>query len=148
MKHLCCGFEIISDMLQARRAVVVCAEFADTARMIRQMKISCFALAATAIICVAPARADTQMTCARAMTLEHNNPGIETASIVSIIEAQWQAMDQGTIAHGYSPIAPAMMNGSTYFDMMSEQCAENPGQNLHAAAGQVYRQARLAIDGF
>jgi hypothetical protein len=88
------------------------------------------------------------MTCAIAMTLENNNPGIETSSIISIVNSEWQTMDQQTIQHGAAPIAQKMASGPTYYNMLSAQCQTNPGQPLHAAAAQVYRVARSAMDGF
>ena len=107
------------------------------------------ALAAAGILmfAVTPAAAQT-MTCAQAMTLESQHPGIETSSILSIVSRQWQAMDQQTMAQNGHPIAPAMTAGATYFNMLSAQCEANPGQSLHAAAAQVYRIARSALDGF
>jgi len=96
----------------------------------------------------APAQAFGTMTCAQAMTLVSNNPGIESISIMSQLANEWAAMDKTTIASGYPPIAPKMLNGTTSFNLISSQCQDNPGQNLSAAAAQVYRQARSAFDGY
>jgi len=104
--------------------------------------------AASAWMLATPPAAAQTMTCAQAMTLESEHPGIETTSILSIIARQWQAMDQQTLAHNAQPITPAMTAGPTYFNMLSAQCEANPGQTLHAAAAQVYRIARSALDGF
>jgi hypothetical protein len=115
--------------------------------MMRCLVVSLFA-AGIAAFSMLPARAEPVMTCARAQMLEANSPGIETQSLMSIIAQDWQTMDQATVARGDAPVAPAMLKSNIYFNMISTQCTENPGQPLHAAAAQVYRQARMTLDGF
>jgi hypothetical protein len=99
---------------------------------------------------VAPpaARAGERMTCAQAMTLVQNHPGIEANSILSVIASQWQAMDQRTTAGGHGAIAAQMLNSPAAINALSAQCNANPGQQLGLAAAQVYRQAREQLDGF
>jgi hypothetical protein len=99
---------------------------------------------------VAPpvARAGAPMTCAQAMTLVQNHPGIEANSILSMIANQWQAMDQRTTAGGHPAIAAQMLNSPAAINALSAQCNANPGQALAGAAAQVYRQAREQLDGF
>lgn len=95
-----------------------------------------------------PLRAAAAMTCSTAMTLETNNPGIETTSINSMIASEWKMMDQATVAHGFQPVAQKMLASPTSFQLMSTQCQENPGEPLSAAAAQVYLEARRALDGY
>ncbi|MDE8345952.1 MAG: hypothetical protein POH28_07260 [Acidocella sp.] len=97
---------------------------------------------------VLPMHATAAMTCATAMSLEANNPGIETASINSMIANEWQSMDQATVAHGFAPVASRMLASTTSSRLMSVQCQENPGQMLSTAAAQVYLEARRALDGY
>ncbi len=95
-----------------------------------------------------PMPAAAAMTCAAAMTLEANNPGIETTSIESMIASEWQGMDQATVAHGFAPVAQKMLASPSSFQLMSAQCQENPGQLLSAAAAQIYLEARRTLDGY
>jgi hypothetical protein len=104
--------------------------------------------AALSLSAAAPARAEPSLTCARAMTLVANNPGIESQSIVSIIENQWQSQDKTTLAAAHAPLLPAMTSSAAYMQLLSAQCMNNPGQPLTAAAAQVYAQARQALDGY
>jgi hypothetical protein len=94
------------------------------------------------------AHAAPNMTCSRAMSLVSNNPGIESASIMSIAAMQWQKMDQITLSNKHPAIAQAMIGNNNYTQMLESQCMENPGQPLVAAAAQVYRQARVSLDGY
>jgi hypothetical protein len=94
------------------------------------------------------AQANERMTCAQAMTLVQNHPGIEASSILSVIANQWQAMDRRTAAEGHAAIAAQMLNSPAAINALSAQCNANPGQPLGAAAAQIYRQAREQLDGF
>jgi hypothetical protein len=95
-----------------------------------------------------PARASAGMSCAQAMTLVANHPGIEANSIIALVVDQWQAMDRRTAAGGHAPITAQMMAGPAAINALSAQCSNNPGQGLGAAAAQIYRQARAELDGF
>jgi hypothetical protein len=100
-------------------------------------------------LCAAnPAHAASNMTCATAMSLVTNNPGIESASIMSVVTMQWEKMDQATVSSNHAAITQQMMNNPGYTQMFETQCEENPGQPLTAAAAQVYRQARVRLDGY
>ncbi len=92
--------------------------------------------------------ASNMTTCATAMNLVSNNPGIESASIMSVVTMQWQKMDQATVSSNHPAITQQMMNNPGYTQMFETQCEENPGQPLTAAAAQVYRQARVRLDGY
>jgi hypothetical protein len=94
------------------------------------------------------AQAGETMTCAQAMTLVQNHPGIEANSILSVIANQWQAMDRRTTAGGHAAIAAQMLNSPAAINALSAQCNANPGQPLGGAAAQIYRQAREQLDGF
>jgi hypothetical protein len=94
------------------------------------------------------AYASSNMTCSTAITLVNNNPGIESASVMSIVAMQWQKMDQTTVSSHHPAITQQMMNDTGYTQMLDAQCEENPGQPLAAAAAQVYRQARVRLDGY
>jgi hypothetical protein len=109
------------------------------------------AVAIGLLLCLASppaAKAYDSMTCAQAMTLVVNHPGIEANSIITLVVNQWQAMDRRTIAGGHQPITAQMMTGPAAINALSAQCNVNPGQTLGAAAAQVYRQAREQLDGF
>jgi hypothetical protein len=95
-----------------------------------------------------PAQAHAGMTCAQAIALVADHPGIEANSIISTVMMQWEAMDRRTAAGGHAPIAQRMMATPGAIDALSGQCIANPGQTLGAAAAQVYRVAREQIDGF
>jgi hypothetical protein len=95
-----------------------------------------------------PAQAHASMTCAQAIALVADHPGIEANSIVSTVMMQWEAMDRRTAAGGHAPIAQQMMATPSAIDALSGQCIANPGQTLGDAAAQVYRLAREQIDGF
>ncbi len=92
--------------------------------------------------------ASDMMTCAQAMTLVQNHPGIEANSILSVIANQWQAMDRRTTAGGHGAIAAQMLNSPAAINALTAQCNANPGQPLGVAAAQIYRQAREQLDGF
>jgi len=100
------------------------------------------------LFCATAARAALPMTCSQAATLISRAPAIEGQSITSIIVAQWQRMDERTLAAQHAAIAPSMMNNSSYMQMLNAQCTENPGQPITAAAAQVYLQARMTLDGY
>ncbi len=95
-----------------------------------------------------PAQAYESMTCAQAIALVANHPGIEANSIISTVVNQWEAMDRRTAAGGHPPITQEMMTTPSAIDALSGQCIANPGQTLGAAAAQVYRVAREQLDGF
>jgi hypothetical protein len=88
------------------------------------------------------------MTCAQAISLVANHPGVEANSIISAVLNQWEAMDRRTAAGGHAPIAQQMMTTPSAIDALSGQCIANPGQSLGAAAAQIYRVAREQLDGF
>jgi len=88
------------------------------------------------------------MTCAEAISLVANHPGIEANSIISAVLNQWEAMDRKTASGGHAPITQQMMTTPSAIDALSGQCIANPGQSLGAAAAQVYRVAREQLDGF
>ncbi len=88
------------------------------------------------------------LTCAQAISLVANHPGIEANSIISTVMNQWEAMDRRTAAGGHAPIAEQMIATAGTIDALSGQCISNPGQTLGAAAAQVYRVAREQLDGF
>jgi hypothetical protein len=94
------------------------------------------------------ASAYNSMTCAQAMTLVQNHPGVEANSILSVIANQWQAMDRRTTAGGHTAIAAQMLTSPAAINALTAQCNANPGQPLGAAAAQIYRQAREQLDGF
>jgi hypothetical protein len=101
-----------------------------------------------ALAAAAPAQAYVGLTCAQAMTLVSNNPGIESQSIMSQVAGQWAVQDKRTVALGYPPIAQQMLGNGAAFQRLSSQCQDNPGQTLSAAAAQVYLQSREALDGY
>jgi hypothetical protein len=88
------------------------------------------------------------MTCAQAIALVANHPGIEANSIISTVVSQWQAMDLRTAAGGHPPIMQQMMTSPNAINALSGECIANPGQTLGAAAAQVYKVAREQLDGF
>lgn len=100
------------------------------------------------LVAVNSAHAASNMTCATAMNLVTNNPEIESASIMSVVTMQWEKMDQATVSSSHPAITQQMMNNPGYTQMFETQCEENPGQPLTAAAAQVYRQARVRLDGY
>ncbi len=94
------------------------------------------------------ASATTSLSCAQAMTLVADHPGVEANSIASIVVSQWQVMDRRTAEGGHPAIAAKMLTTPAAFSALSAQCNANPGQPLGAAAAQVYQEARQLLDGF
>jgi hypothetical protein len=92
--------------------------------------------------------AHDSLTCAQAIALVSNHPGIEANSIITTVVNQWEAMDRRTAAGGHAPIMQQMMTSPSAINALSGQCIANPGQTLGAAAAQVYRVAREQLDGF
>jgi hypothetical protein len=92
--------------------------------------------------------ASESMTCAQAIALVADHPGVEANSIVSTVVNQWEAMDRRTAAGGHAPITQQMMTTPSAIDALSGQCIADPRQTLGAAAAQVYRVARQQLDGF
>ena len=95
-----------------------------------------------------PACAFETMTCAQAIALVANHPGIEANSIISTVVTQWEAMDRRTTAGGHAPIVQQMITTPSAINALSGECISNPAQTLNAAAAQVYRVAREQLDGF
>lgn len=105
-------------------------------------------LGAAAICTLMGTAARAEMTCAKAMTLVHNAPGIETNAIMSILDNQWQQMDRATVANGHPPIAAKLAGSTAAFNLVSAQCHVTPGMQLGRAAAQVYLRARATLDGY
>jgi hypothetical protein len=99
---------------------------------------------------LAPRAAEAAMTmnCAAAMSLIADHPGIEASSLLSDVAAEWRAMDQQTVSGGHPALVSRMLTMPEVMTLLSSQCADNPGQPLQAAAGQVYLRMRATLDGF
>lgn len=95
-----------------------------------------------------PARAETVVSCAAAMDLIADHPGIEAGSLLTEVAAEWRAMNQATLSAGHPALTGQMLSMPGVMNQLSRQCANNPGQSLRAAAAQVYLRARAALDGF
>ncbi len=95
-----------------------------------------------------PASAGTVVSCAAAMTLIADHPGIEASSLLMEVATEWRAMDQATLSAGHPALTGQMLSMPGAMNQLSRQCADNPGQPLRAAAAQVYLRARAALDGF
>ena len=95
-----------------------------------------------------PALAAGETSCAQAIVSIQYHPDIAASSILAVVMNEWQAMDRQTVASGHPAIATRMVQAPAVMNALTEQCHDNPGQSIRAAAASVYRLARQSLDGY
>lgn len=105
--------------------------------------------AGIAFLCLGkPALAAVERSCAQAMVSIHYHPDIAASSILAVVMNEWQALDRQTVASGHAAIAARMVETPAVMNALTQQCNDNPGQSIQAAAAAVYRLARQSLDGY
>lgn len=105
--------------------------------------------ASAAFCCLCnPVFAAVERSCAQAMVSIQYHPDIAASSILAVVMNEWQAMDRQTVASGHAAIATRMVQTPAVMNALTQQCNDNPGQSIQAAAAAVYRLARQSLDGY